>query len=276
MLPWIQRIRARRIARGVVAEEGDKPLVRMVSDMWEQRPWGSGPAGMIELARLLVEQGHANAIIRMTSQKNFWPVHPTQWAFEPRPLDESDPTFLELADATAAEHAESGFEFTSPDSLPMRRVRRNVRMKGGYLSLVLILLFWGRAAYRFYLSGRPDLMFGLFSFILLTKLFGSASGGYLAAKWLLISRGLLVDLRNTKDGLPFLLFDRESSLLLVHQVNRHTWDVFAANSYSHYGTTSTSREVELMLRTWSSPVAPPSDENVWALLGDGDGDNANA
>lgn len=278
ILPWIQRVRARRIARRIFSSESESDIVQLATRMWMKRPWGSGPAGMVELAKLLAFVGRLNAVFRMTRPKNFWPVHPTKWAFEPRPLDESDPTFLELADATAAESAgdaESGFEFTSPDSMPMRRVRRNIRMKGGYLSLVLMLIFWGHAAYRFYMSGRPDMIFALFSFILLTKLFGSASGSYMTAKWFLVSRGLLVDLRSMKGPVPYELFDRVRGNLVVSQVNRHTWTVVAANPRSFQATIATSREVEMILRAWSSAVAPPSNENLVALLGEGDGRNAN-
>ncbi|MCB9855790.1 MAG: hypothetical protein H6818_08885 [Phycisphaerales bacterium] len=277
VFPWIQRIRARRIARRIFTEDSESNIVQLATRVWEKRPWESGPSGIVELAKLLANAGRTNAIFRLTRPGNFWRVHPTKWAFEPRPLDESDPTFLELAEATAAESAGetgSGFEFTSPDSMPMRRVRRNIRMKGGYLSLMLILLFWGRAAYQFYLSGRPDMKFAIFSFILLIKLFGSASGGYLTAKWYLVSRGLLVDLRGTKGPVPYELFDRMRGILLVCQVNRHTWNVVAAGPRSSQSTIATRREVELILRTWSSAAAPPSAENVGALLGEGDGQDA--
>jgi len=266
VVPWIQRWRARRIARRIFEDEHDADLVHLVTRMWERRPWLSGPSGMIELVIHLTARGDSNAVIRMARPKNFWPVHPTQWSFEPRPLDEVDPSFLELAEATRPDNLDDAFEFTRADTMPLRRIRRNIRMRGGYLSLAIILVFWIRRAVEFYETGQPDLFFLFFSYLLYVRLFGSPLSSYKSAKWSLVSRGLLADLRDTKFELPFLKFDRAESLLIVSQANWHSWSILASGPLGYCGTQATSREVEMALRVWSSDVAPPSDREVGELL----------
>ncbi|MCA9257466.1 MAG: hypothetical protein KDA33_17585 [Phycisphaerales bacterium] len=266
VVPWIQRWRARRIARRIFESEFDADLVHLVTRLWERRPWLSGPSGMIELVEHLTARGDTNAVIRMARPKHFWPVHPTQWSFEPRPLDEVDPSFLELAEATRPENLDEAFEFTKADTAPLRRIRRNIRMRGGYLSLAIILVFWIRRAVEFYETGRPDLFFLFFSYLLYVRLFGSPLSSYKSAKWFLISRGLLADLRDTKFESPFLKFDRAEGLLIVSQANWHSWAILASGPLGYCGTQATSREVEMALRVWSSPAAPPSDREVGELL----------
>lgn len=276
VLPWLQRWRARRRATRIVLDDPTASVTEMAGQLMRRRPWLSGAAGVIELSERLAAIGRTNAIFRMAGRRNFWPIRPAGWSFEPRPLDESDPTFLELADAMAAQNAESGFEFTRPDSLPLRRVRRNIRMKGGYFSLGLILFFWGRELYDLYLTRRPDIWLALFTFLLANKLFGSTSGGYGGVGWYLVSRGLLLDLRKAKYGVPCRIYDRLSSNLVVYQSTRQTWSVSVANDEYRFYTVATSREVELLLRTWTSDVAPPSADIVRALLGANDGESESA
>ncbi len=269
LFPMFQRWRARRLARRVFGDDPAAPIPDMVGRVMRRRPWFSGPTVANELAVLLAAESRTNVILRMAGRKNFWPVHPTQWAFEPRPLDESDETFLELADATAAENAENGFEFTSPDTLPLRRIRRNIRMKGGYLSLVIYILLWGDSAYDFYKIGTPDIWFAFFTYLLANKLFMSSTGGVGAAVWYLVSQGLLIDLRKSKIDMPHALVNRTLCTLSVYQITKYTWTVFVASPWAQFTNTATSREVEMLLRTWCSDVPPPKEEIVAALLSDG-------
>lgn len=267
LTPVVQRSRAKRRARRMFDEDPSADVSRLVGRVMHARPWFSGLAAITALSETLVAANRSNIVIRMAGYGKFWPIRPTECMFEPRQLDESDPTFVELADATAAENDASGFEFTSSDQLPLRNVSRNIRMKGGYFSLILICLFWCWHAFDSYVTGRPTLWFGFFSVILFIKLFGRATGGLGAIMWYLVPRGVVLDMRKSPKAGGFRLCDRLKSVLVVHQTTRYTWTVFVVDHANDHRTMATSREVELLLRTWTSAVAPPSAEIVASLLG---------
>lgn len=268
ILPWWQKRRARKIAERIFEDDPNAPLPVAIKRMRAKAPYLSQCAGEVQMAILLAQVTHeVNYIVRMAPEKSFWRVNATDVDFEPRPLNESDATFNELAEATAAEaDHDAGFRFTRPDDLPLRALRRNIWLKGGYLSLIITFLFWFRSAYDFYQTGSPDFFFFLWSFFFASKLFAPATGGLRSANWYLIPRGILIDQRNLDPETPYFMADRLDASLVLHQQSKRMWNVHVAATHGSGSITATNREVEMLLRCWTSKVNPPDGEVVGALF----------
>lgn len=196
-------------------------------------------------------------------------IEPLRVNFTTASLNESDEQFMQLAEATAAEPVtrdSSGADLqVTPEETAMRRlIRRNLRLKGGWLILCVFGFNFVLSVIEAYMRWR--LTFGLFMWPLacFLFLFLSPTGGPLVAKeWLIVPGGLLLRKQGkdrTKSDLE--LFGPQSSILVALQTRKEAWSVIITDGNRKESIILTMREVDMLLRAWLSPIPPPSVEKL--------------
>lgn len=206
------------------------------------------------MARALPGEGRTGLAIRIGPSDCLSAIEPIADSFEIRPLKEGDPTFIELAGATG----------DSADRLKATRVR-----KRALAWLVLIAI--GAACISFFVLAWPRIR----SRMLLTiPLYAALSFGLYAMgwsapmlEWYVVPGGIVLRKRfGPYRKQQLRLYSRASSVVVIFLRRMEHWGVFASDGTTLDEGRFTSAEVALLLRAWLSPAAPPTREQIEALL----------
>jgi len=242
-----------------LARLGDKRLARRILE--EDR-------GRRRLARALLRAGHAPVVLR-SGWRRPDPITPFDVAFEPLPIDETQPTVAELLsvapeprDATAKPALSTAQDAAGDpgDRRLMRAIRRHIALSGGlflYIFIGIMLLragldAWGRRQFT------PAL--ALWSVVLAVRLGLPALTAGAPRQALVVPGGLLARLRGR-----WRLMDARSGVLLTHASGRSIRKVIVEHARGRMTLTVTRKEEEFLLRAWTSPVPPPSEALIAAL-----------
>lgn len=255
---------------GVILSRDSAPQANILAatELFLDRPLRLQPISVI--TRAMGKIGRVGTTFQLWWKAEPDPVEPLQITFEPRLLDEADVGFDELALATACDPKPSSAN--SPempgwheDVLEMRRVRRNIRLKGGWLWLCIltigIVIALIEAVQRHAVTWFLLLVVAGF----LALLFVPARTGWFATDhWLLVPGGVLHRKAKSRDRKVTLhLFVRRSSVMTFYQQrNSGTWLLTVADAEASETTIITDRERQLLLRAWLSPMAPPPLEQL--------------
>jgi hypothetical protein len=220
------------------------------------------------LSRELARCGRLGETIRIQWKRPFDLVQPLDVTFEPRLLDEADPAFQELLTAVSSSPDPAGAASrASPnadDVLGVRRIRRNILLKGGWALFVVFALFLTQAAFDAYQRRAitPGLLFWGVMFVL--ALYGPARGGWFGTRqWLLAPASLVVRKAKPRDETSQLhLFERRKSVLCLQRQKKGPWLIAVADAEGSEQTIATNTEVSLLLRAWLSPLEPPPIERL--------------
>ncbi|HVP12861.1 MAG TPA: hypothetical protein VMV94_16930, partial [Phycisphaerae bacterium] len=255
--------------RRISSEAHDRDLGSLVREAAEHYFLAAGPYEVaktiaVELARC----GRQGVAIRIQSEEPFEQVQPLSVAFEPRLLDEADPAFDELSTALSSAQEKHGAAWKpssgTDDILGVRRIKRNMILKGSWVLVLLPAIFLIRAAFEGYQRGAltPNLLF--WGLMVLLTLYGPARGGWFGTKqWLVAPASVIIRKARSCDVTSQVrLFQRCESVLCMQRRKEGPWHVVIADSEGSEQTIATDREVVLLLRAWLSPLEPPPVERL--------------
>lgn len=217
---------------------------------------------------LLVEKGFSGSAYRLWKHKPRPPVvEPLAQTFEPRLIDETEAGLVALAHDATAQPGDDGHEQAAHDDdirkIP-RSMRRNVLLKGGYLFLLIALMWFTRDVVRFIRTGEFPFTLILSSLGIAGLLWLPVSGGAISTEqWLVLPGGLLrrtPKRRSTESDL--YLFNARRSLLLAIQTPSKAWQIHVSDGEECDWFDATTVEMEIVFRAWCSPIAPPMVEQL--------------
>jgi hypothetical protein len=214
-----------------------------------------------EATRRLAAGGHHGYTIRIGPHASLEPVRPLAVQFEPMSLDETDIAFQQVS-ASADEPCVAAVVDTNEDRQMLRRVQRNVRLKGGWWIAVIFGLIVAGKSFGAYRAGRVTadliMMFGLF----LAVLFVPMNFGGVASEFWAVPGGLLVRRSRWRRGLCLILFTRDCSTVCCYREYGNRWRLIASDGENIETTIGTSTEMTFALRAWYSPLPPHTIEQL--------------
>lgn len=265
--PWRRRTVAKVERILSKAPQGD--LSSIVQDVTQLLSRTETASPIRELPQVLIKHDRTGETIQVWLKKEPPPIEPLTEVFEPRLLDESDAAFDELALA-----ADSEGEPTDPnagdspghreDLLGTRRVKRNIKLKGGWIAVVGFTIVTVLAGIESLQRGRVTWQFLMWSTALLLKLFLPFRRSlFSTTQWLLVPGGLLLRKAGQRGGGAKLhIFDRSQSVLCAQQLRRGRWLLTVADAEGSETIVATEPEQRLLLRAWLSPLRPPPVEQL--------------
>lgn len=268
-----QRVGQKRMERRIadlIGRDVEGEIASLAQAVAHQKEGLTRKPRVSELVHGLALAGRVGETIRLQWSGAPEPIEPLTVTFEPRSLDEADAAFEELEAASASVEQEDRDAHSRPppthrdDVLAVRRIRRNLALKGGWIAAGILAVFFLKAIWESY--PHRTVTWGVFFWggLLALTLYGPVSGGFFGARqWLLVPGGLVVR-KARRGGLTSSvhLFERRTSVLCVHQVRRRVWIVTAADADAYETTVGTKKEVDFLLRAWLSPLPPPSAEQL--------------
>ncbi|MGD2111341.1 MAG: hypothetical protein PVI86_18340 [Phycisphaerae bacterium] len=218
-------------------------------------------------ARSLAAAGHVGLTLRDCPPGDRFDVPPIAVAFEPRPLDQTDAAFAALqgyvsSDALRVETARVPSPQTDGPSPPRRMllVRGNTNARDIVLSMLMVSVPLSLMDI-FENQLRPVAPRIVFAVLVLLALGAWAHlAGLLASQPSLVVPGGLIVRKAPfrRSSWRTCLFDRRTSVLIVHRSSAKRWVAFAANAEHAERVALTPLEAEFLLRAWLSPISPPA------------------
>ena len=256
-------------ARSIATEQSGLPLTTMLHMLLEN-VWLDNATRIRHFVRFLSQTGGRNITGRAFHESRHADVSPLSVTFEPIPLDESAPSFIDLQrvgerDSADDVRAPADGAFARADGAAARRMRRSVTLMGGWLFVGVFGFNFITSALMAYDLGRvtmPLIMWALFLTMGITGI-GGRGAWHSQQQWLLVPGGLVA--RNSSwraGGWRVHLFARTRSVLFVHQFRGGVWVADVADGETHQHASMTEREPNLLLRAWLSPLSPPAVERL--------------
>lgn len=260
------RLESKRIVR----EKKEQPLAEIVRDCLgkEGQICGSLRYRVDVSMRALLAAGRFNHAIRIASRPSEEAVKPFRLIFEPQPLDETDPTFLQLEalDATDPTDTEAPHDAGFNSDATWLRVKRNIALRGGWFMTGIVLLYILFHAWRSYRQGTVGPNVVLWSAFLVLMLFGNAGAWSWRKQWLAVPGGVILRKTGLRDRRWRLFVFRPcDSILALYKRSRHQWVLCIAREGTLERTVVTKREADFVLRAWLSPLSPPPVEKLTDL-----------
>ena len=254
----------------IVREQKEQPLAEFVRECLgeEGQICGSLQYRVDVSMRALLATGRLNNAIRISSKPSEEAVKPFQFIFEPQPLDEADPTFLQLEALEAADPTDTltlrDARLTSDPA--WLRLKRKIALRGGWILTGVVLLPVLIHAWRSYRQGAVNWQFVLWVACLVFTLFGNVGAWSWRKQWLVVPGGLILRKAGLRDGRWRLFVLRPcDSILALYKRSRQLWILCVAREGLLERTVVTKREAEFVLRAWLSPLSPPAVEKLTDL-----------
>ncbi len=255
----------------IVQEKNERPLAEIVRDCLgkEGQVCGSLRYRVAVSMRALLAAGRLNNAIRITKRPVDEAVAPFRLIFEPQPLDETDPTFLQLealeTDGPADTEAPHDADFNSDTT--WLRVKRNIALRGGWFATGVLMLYVLILAWRSYSQGSVKWDFVVFSVYLAFALSWNVGAWSGRKQWLAVPGGLILRKAGLRDRRwrLFVLSPRDS-ILALYKHSRHQWVLCVARERLLERTVVTKREADFVLRCWLSPISAPAVEKLTDLV----------
>lgn len=260
----------RQESNRIVREKKEQPLAEFVRDCLgkEGQVCGSLQYRVDVSMRALLAAGRLNNAIRIASKPSEEAVKPFRLIFEPQPLDESDPTFLQLEalEATDPTSTETPRDAGFNSDATWLRLKRNIALRGGWIMTGILLLYIVMHAWRSYRQGAVDIVLVLCSAFLVFVLFGNVGAWSWRKQWLVVPGGLILRKVGLRDRrLRLFLFRPCDSVLALYKRSRHQWILCIAREGLLERTIVTKREADFVLRAWLSPLSAPPVEKLTDL-----------
>lgn len=261
----------RRESNRIVWEKKKQPLAEIVRDCLgkEGQVCGSLQYRVDVSMRALLTAGYLNNAIRITKKPMEEAVKPFRLLFEPQPLDETDPTFLQLEalDATDPTGTETPQDADFNSDTTWLRVKRNVVLRGGWIMMGFLLLYVLLLAWRSYRQGEVRWELVLLCAYLVFALSWNVGAWSWRKQWLAVPGGLIL----RKAGLcdrrwRLFVFRPGDSILALYKRSRRQWILCIAREGLLERTVVTKREADFVLRAWLSPLSPPAVEKLTDLV----------
>jgi len=209
------------------------------------------------LTRVLADSGRRDETIRIFRKHQPPAVAPFVHPFEPIPLDECTPLLASLEEATSISITGNSTEGT--------KLRRAVRLAGGWVALAFPAMMTGYALVKAYRLGRVELLTVIWLFYFPVMILAlSYRGAWSSRRQLLLVPGGLVSrtTRSIRRDWDLHLFERCSSVLIIDDQRDLRWELCVADRESRHLAMLTEREALMLLRAWLSPLPPPPVERL--------------
>ena len=271
MMELLWRRTFRRESNRIVRKKKEQPLAEIVRECLgkEGQVCGSLRYRVDVSMRALLAAGRFNNAIRISSKPSEEAVKPFRLLFEPQPLDESDPTFLQLEalEATDPSGTAPPREARFNSDATWLRVKRNIALRGGWFMTGIVALYLLLHAWRSYRQGAVGPNVVLWSAFLVLMLFGNVGAWSWRKQWLAVPGGLILRKAGLRDRRWRLFVFRPcDSVLALYKRSRHQWVLCIAREGMLERTVVTKREADFVLRAWLSPLSPPPVEKLTDLV----------
>lgn len=227
---------------------------------------------MQEFAKILIERGHKDLTIRSCPPKNIVTINPFKVTFEPLLLDESDVTIRELENTLNTDDPSDESVLPAEKNLVTgiipNNLSRNIKITGGWGVFILLVICALSMITLSFVTGQGVFIASIIPICLIMIVSGVRVGTTLGRrKWLIVPGGLIVrEGKFFSQDCQLHLFDRRTSVLIVHRIDKHKWALFAATTKTFQFAVVTRKESELLLRAWLSPIPPPPIEQLSDLM----------
>lgn len=263
---WIAGLR-RRVSEKVFRSRDD--FLESIVHHTLHREFGSalGNIACTEFVKAMAAQDRVGETILLWKKTRCREIARIRDPFEAMLLDESDGAFEELeaalsGDEKLIQEAADRRRQSQGDALGLRRIGRNIRMKGGRWIIIVFgfnVVMQGMEA----LSQRRVTGTFIFQFLALA-IFLVVPYGAMAWKsqqWWVVPGGIAYRWSGLFDRKGRIhLFERRTSVLCIYEGWRHYWLVAVAESTTSVMKYATVKEVNFLLRAWLSPLRPPPVE----------------
>lgn len=268
---WLMRrrlSRVRYIADQLTEVWGAKPEEFMIQEALGRRPQGSDLLLFQQLARAMSAKGMRGRVFRLGYSVPLTNISPLDVSFEPRILDESDATFVELMDAIDGERGGGTGGLERIDRQTGRNVRRTINLMGGrwvLLALAFPLLMQIIESYR---ERRVSLGLVVFSMPFLLLMFGSPGSNWRFPHAHFLPGGIVLAAGSMKPKRKarLRLMSRDRCVLFVIQRQATLWEVIVSDGEDIGVARATLAEATVLLRAWLSPIAVPPEELVVNMI----------
>ncbi len=241
----------------IVQELAQSPLFSSGEKLWASY-----------LATALVETGRMGETIVGYFKKEPAKVTPLLHYFEPRLLDESDEAFDAMAVAVENEGTPSDVSAAdSParrkDKLILRRIGRRLKSQGSWFFALYGSLQLIDGLVESIRSKTVTWRLGIWSVVVFIFVLRMCIGMSEGSQALLIPGGLLWRrIGSSKAPVKLHVFDRRNAVLCAMEMKKGLYQVYVADATESLTMNSTKREIEMLLRAWMSPLAPPRVEEL--------------
>jgi hypothetical protein len=217
-------------------------------------------------AKHLASTGFAGTIFRLWRKVRPPPIQPLCVPFEPKPIDESDAAFVQLAEAGVSngpEQRAGGAVKSAREPVLPPVLHRNIRLKGGYWIIALYVPLLAIGTLESFSRGTISFSLAFWGLWLLAFLLMPArTSSSMKKQWLMLPGGLLLREATKSTASNLLLFDATSSVLVAIQRPKKLWTLVVSDGRSEGWLNVTETEASVVLRAWCSPLRPPSVEHL--------------
>lgn len=269
-LVWFMRKRlshVRKIAKQLAAAWPDESDASMIHEALDRRPSGTELHLFQELSKVLALRGFRGRIFRLRYAPTAPTINPFEVSFEPRILDESDATFIELLDAIDSGKGKDagGMEgIEARDRFVRLSVRRKFKLMDKHWLLIILAFPVLIEAIKSYRHRQVSLTLLVFSFSFLVQLFSFPGSNWKFPHAHFLPGGILMAAASSlpKRKSRLRLMSRDRCVMFVIQRKQSIWEIIVSDGEDVGVARATLAEANVLLRAWLSPVPPPPEEMV--------------
>lgn len=243
----------------------DFEFASWVGDCW---PPAAGRKLIRSALEALYARGFVNRVLFLYEDlPPRFQFEPIEFPFQPTPLHEADAAFRELeAGLQDAERSGSATNRICGARKTMyRRIHPQIYLTGFLIFYVIFALIVGSVYYRLS-SGTGSINYFIYLQLILPFIFLAPTWYRFRAekwRWILVPGGLVLRRpRRHTAGSDVHLFVRERSVIVIRRASLLFWKVNIWDGKELGLAHLRASEVELLLRAWLSPLAPPPVEKL--------------
>jgi hypothetical protein len=186
--------------------------------------------------------------------------------FEPIALDEADPKFheLETAGPISEDVQDARANREASNELMRRRLRRTFVYTGVWVSLAIFSFNLLLAGVKSIVERRLDhdvVLWGALLLLIVWQPFVLHS--FKSQTLLLVPSGLVLrKARRRTTQSDVHLFTRNGSVMVLRPLHKELWTLMTFDGREFAFASVSRKEMGLLLRTWLSPLDPPSPEKL--------------
>ncbi len=263
------RVERKEEIRGAFVDSSTpSEVMASMMSMLREHEWMRSSSFDATVAEAIWEGGARGIIVRAVTKRELWNIDPIANWFEAAELDEASPGFDVLAGVEREADDADEVSGAMGDRVVPRRMMRNVRMAGGWVSFVIPGLFFVRELVECVQTRQATVMLAVFGLLSLLTIFGGRFSTLYPEQWLVVPGGIL--LRRPARGRESWMIARlvrDECVLFARQTDGQSWIVYVSDGQETHEEHVTEEEVKVLLRAWTSPHEPPALERLSDLAG---------
>ncbi|MBI5863050.1 MAG: hypothetical protein HZB38_00785 [Planctomycetes bacterium] len=236
--------------------------------------WRFARHGVPKAIQELHVAGHRGIVFRVAPPDQLAELRPIAVEFEPTPINETDPAFvglhqvddLPLNEASDPPHAARAGRFGSSEA--GRHFRRARKLGMAWVWAVFGFMFMIQAI-KAVMTRRITSSLVIWGLALAASYFGPWLGASSTGlRFLMVPAGLLWRKAwPLQRNYTLHLFERRLSVMIICPIWRGRWMWAVSDGQRHAQSMNTREEVEMLVRTWLSPLPPPPMSRLAEMAG---------